>query len=126
MTELDQRVLESDVVVMEGESRYSRKAITVASGAGKLACGAVLGKVTASGKYVLSDPAAADGSETAVAVLLTPVDATAADAEGSALVRFAVINRARLSYAAGVTTAANRQTLADDLEAIGILVREGA
>lgn len=53
--------------------------ITVASGAGVLARGTVLGIVTASGKYVKSASAASDGSQTPVAVLADSIDATSAD-----------------------------------------------
>ncbi len=51
-----------------------------------LEAGAVLGKVTASGKYKAFDPAAVDGSEAAAGVLYGAVDASAADAEGVAIV----------------------------------------
>lgn len=44
-----------------------------------LARGAVLGKITASGKYTLSASGASDGSEAPVCVLAFAVDATAAD-----------------------------------------------
>jgi hypothetical protein len=52
---------------------------TIASGAGVLPRGALLGKITATGKYILSLAAAADGSQVPDAILLEPVDATAAD-----------------------------------------------
>jgi hypothetical protein len=52
---------------------------TIASGAGILARGTLLGKITASGKYVKSLTASADGSEVPDAILLEAVDATAAD-----------------------------------------------
>jgi hypothetical protein len=58
--------------------------VTVASGAGALAAGAVLGRITANGKYVLSLAAATDGSEVPRAVLATAVDATNADADAIA------------------------------------------
>lgn len=41
--------------------------------------GALLGKITASGKYILSLTAAADGSQTPAAILVDDVNATAAD-----------------------------------------------
>lgn len=41
--------------------------------------GAVLGKVTASGKYVLHDDSADDGSETIAAILAEDTDATGGD-----------------------------------------------
>lgn len=43
--------------------------------------GAVMGKITASGKFTLSASAAADGSQTPTAILAHDVDATSADQE---------------------------------------------
>lgn len=57
----------------------SRK-VTLISGQ-NLTRGALLGKITASGKYNLSLSAAADGSQTPTAVLAEDCDASAADAE---------------------------------------------
>ncbi len=54
--------------------------------------GAVLGRITASGKLVRFDPAASDGSEVAVAVLTQQVDATAA---GDYPIRPAISGRVR-------------------------------
>lgn len=56
--------------------------ITVASGAGVLTRGTVLGRITASGKYIKSVASANDGSQTPVAILADAVDATSADALG--------------------------------------------
>jgi hypothetical protein len=53
-----------ECVVSEGNGRISRETITVLSGQ-NLEAAAVLGKVTASGKYKALDPAASDGSQTA-------------------------------------------------------------
>lgn len=52
--------------------------IVLASGQ-NLKRGAVLGRITASGKYVLSLSAAADGSQAPAAVLAVDTDATGAD-----------------------------------------------
>lgn len=52
--------------------------VTVLQGQ-KLPRGAVLGKITATGKYVLSTAAAEDGSEVPTRVLAHGVDATAGD-----------------------------------------------
>lgn len=60
----------------------TRKA-TIKSGAGILKRGSLLGKITATGKYVLSTSAAVDGSEVPDVILLEPVDATAADVEAA-------------------------------------------
>jgi hypothetical protein len=60
--------------------RIERKR-TIASGAGVLKAGTVLGKITVGGKYVTSASALANGAQTPDAVLAHDVDATAADAE---------------------------------------------
>ena len=52
--------------------------VTLISGQ-DLARGALLGKITASGKYTLSLSGASDGSETPEAILLDAVDASAGD-----------------------------------------------
>lgn len=56
------------------------EAITLITGQ-NLSRGALLGKITASGKYTLSLSAAVDGSQTPVAILAKDTDATAADVE---------------------------------------------
>lgn len=60
--------------------------VTIASGAGVVAYGTLLGRVTASGKYIKSVRTAVDGSEKPVAVfaILNGVDATSADQLGAA------------------------------------------
>jgi hypothetical protein len=50
-----------EFVVSEGNGKISRETITVLSGE-TLKAAAVLGKVTASDKYKVLDPAAVDGS----------------------------------------------------------------
>lgn len=65
--------------LLGGDAKIVTMEITVASGAGALARGAILGKVTASGKYLLSLAAAEDGSQAPDCVLSEAVDATAAD-----------------------------------------------
>ena len=61
-----------------GEHPVTSRQITLLTGQ-NLARGAVLGKVTATGKYILSLSAAVDGSEVPDAVLAEATDATAAD-----------------------------------------------
>ncbi len=55
------------------------KNVVIASGAGKLVRGTVLGKITTGGKYKKVDSTSSDGSQTAKAILKYPVDATSAD-----------------------------------------------
>lgn len=61
-------------------------AVTVASGAGVLKRGAVLGEVTATKKHVLSASASTDGSQVVDCILLHDVDAASADAPAQAYV----------------------------------------
>ena len=87
-------------------SDYTRETITIASGAGKLAPGTVLGQITASGKYAAHDPNATDGTETAVAVLWGKADASGGDATAVAVVRGpAIVNRHEISWPEGATEA---------------------
>ena len=58
--------------------------VTILSGE-NLAAMSVLGKITASGKYILSDDGAGDGSEVPDAILMEAVDATGGDKVGLAL-----------------------------------------
>ena len=66
---------------------YTRETVTLASGAGKLAPGTVLGKITTGGKYTGLAPAASNGSQNAAGILWECADATDADAPGCALIR---------------------------------------
>lgn len=124
-----EKTVPGDVILWEEDAHYSRKKVTWASGAGVVAIGAVGGKITATGKFIPVNPASVlgeEGAEVAAAVAIEEVDATTADAEGLALVREAVVNRAKLVWPADVDLAAERQTAVDQLEAVGIIAREGA
>lgn len=80
------------------------KKVTVASGAGVLAAGTVLGKVTVSSKYLKSLAAAGDGSEAPDMILAHEVDASEADVE--AMVYFSgVFNADALTIGTGHTAA---------------------
>lgn len=108
----------------EAESLYSRDQIVLASG-NNLLLGAVLGVVTASGKYAEFDPAAADGRENAKAVLIQDTDASVADADTVALRRHAAVSKAALVWKTGTTAPQIAAALAQ-LEAIGIVARDAA
>jgi len=110
-----------DVVLFEEDKFYSRDAVIVAAGA-DLTVGAVLGKVTATGKYILSAPAAVDGSETPIAVLITDAAAATADVTGAiALTRHSTVMRSGLNFHGTITTKAQRDTAVAALKAVGIL-----
>ena len=112
---------ESEFLHYELEPQYTREQVTVASGQ-NLPAGAVVGKITATGKYAAYNNAATDGTETAAGVLVAAVDASGGDAQGVILARgpAVVLNRAldwNGQTGAAVTDGQN------DLAAISILVR---
>lgn len=123
MTVLTEGRHPGEFLMSEAKGQRSRGNITVASGAGIIAPGTVLGKITASGKYVASAVGAADGSQTAVAVALYGCDATSADADIAAIVRSAEVNGNVLTYHADRDQAAEKTAANADLAAAGIIVR---
>jgi hypothetical protein len=83
---------------------YTRETVTLASGAGKLAPGTVLGKITTGGKYTILAPAASNGSQNAAGILWADVDSTAADAPGVVVLRGpAIVNRNEIIWPEGAT-----------------------
>ena len=74
-----------DLLKYELNPNYTRESATLLAGT-NYPLGAVLGVVSASGKYTLSPATGTDGSEVAAAVLLEAVDASAADVTGLVLV----------------------------------------
>ena len=107
-----------------GVSR-SRDVITVLSGQ-VLVAGAVIAKVTASGKYVERANAAdvaVDGSETAVGILFEAVDATAGDTPGVGILRDAEFNMAEVVYKTGYVVDTDDTDSVGELAAVGIIGR---
>ncbi|MCP5197540.1 MAG: head decoration protein [Gammaproteobacteria bacterium] len=84
----------------------SRENLTLVSGAGLVKAGTVLGQITASGKYTPYDDGFSDGSETAAAISLYEVDATAADVEVACIARLAAVQTAALQWHANVDATA--------------------
>jgi hypothetical protein len=114
-----------DLLKYEAPNLYSREQATVAAGQ-NLPLGAVVGRETATSKLKALDPAAGDGSEVALGVLALAVDATLIDREDAILIaRHAIVARQALIWPTGLT-AAQRAAAIAQLEARGILVRDGA
>lgn len=118
--------LQSDVLKYELNANISREVVTLLAGR-NYPVGAVLGRITASGKYQLSPATGSDGSQTAAAVLLYPVDATSADATGVVAVRGPVIvSKAGLVFDATVDDATKRAAKHTQLLALGVIPRDAA
>lgn len=114
-----------DLLKYEAPNLYSRERATVAAGQ-NLPLGAVVGRVTATGKLKALDPSATDGTEVAAGVLGNAVDATLIDREDAILIaRHAIVARHALVWPAGITTAQQLAAIAQ-LEARGIVVRDSA
>lgn len=112
----------TEIIQSEANGTLSREQITIVSGSGALAAGTVLGKITASGKYKAYDDDNADGSETAAAVLLYPVDATSADVIASVIFRFAEIKSGAVVWAS-TNDAGDKTAGIADLAAKHIIIR---
>ncbi|AZB66175.1 head decoration protein [Cereibacter sphaeroides] len=114
-----------DVLKYEVNPNYTREVVTLLAGM-PYPVGAVLGRITASGKYKLATSGGTDGAQTASAVLLYAVDATLADATGIVVARGpAIVSRAALAYDATVDDAAKITTKIGQLAAVGIIARDG-
>ena len=116
--------VDSDVVKTEGRNRYSRDEATLLAGSGPVECGAVLGKVTASGKFKPLAPTATDGSQTAAAVILETTLANTADQTVVILSRHAEIVLQALVWPAGITNTQKTAAIAQ-LQSQGIVARNG-
>lgn len=108
-------------IASEANGTRSRETITIVSGQ-NLKAGAVVGKITASGKYAAYDNAAENGTEAAAGVLFAAVDASDADAAGVIVARDAEVVESSLVFAAGQDATAQTAAIAD-LAALGIIAR---
>jgi len=111
---------------IHSSGEFTRKRIVVASGAGDLETGTVLGKVTASGKYAPYDPAASDGREAVAGIIYDGVDATAEDQDAVLVAGQAVIVPIYLRWHTTVDDQAKIDTGISALEALGFQTRQAA
>jgi len=118
-----------DLLKFELNANYCRETVTLKAGT-NYALGSVLGKITASGKYRLSPAAQVagdEGAETAVAVLIEAMDATAGDKTGLVVARGpAIPSKDALVFDASVDQAAEKSAKHDQLAAAGIVPRDTA
>lgn len=110
-------------LLSEAHGQRSRENIAIAAGAGIVSPGSVLGRVTATGKYVVSAVGATDGSQTPAAINIYGADASTAGANVSAIVRDAEVNGHCLVYHADRDQPAEKAAAHDALKSLGIIVR---
>ncbi len=129
MTTLTKSPTLGDLLKFELNGNYCRETVTLKSGT-NYALGSVLGKITASGKHRLSPAAVVagdEGAETAIAVLIEAVDATAADKLGLVVARGpAIVSKAALVFDASVDQPSEKTAKRGQLAAAGIVPRDTA
>ena len=114
-----------DLLKYEAPNLYSREQDTVAA-AQHLALGTVVGRETATARLKALDPAASDGTESAVGVLGNAVDATLIDREDAILIaRHAIVARGALVWPNSIS-AAQKNAAIQQLAERGVLVRDSA
>jgi len=117
--------LSSDWLRHELDPRLYREEVTILAGAGVLPTGAVMGKITASGKYKRHVNGAADGTQTAVAVLLNAVDASGGtDVKGVVVTGQAEIVALALSWDASVNDNTKKNAALTSLASVGFKTRQ--
>ena len=104
-----------EFLLSEGNGTISRESVVIAAAAGAIAAGTLLGKITASGKYVAYSNVAADGSQTAVGIAYDNIDDLATDQKATIIARDAEVTGASLVGLDAPGTA--------DLALVGIIVR---
>ena len=126
MTVLTQPPSMGDVLKYELNPNFTRETITLLAGTA-YPVGAVLGRITASGKYKLSTSGGSDGGQNAAAVLLYATDARAADRDAVVILRGpAIVSKAALVFDATVDDAAKTANKHGQLAALGIIPRDTA
>lgn len=116
MTVLTESIHVGEFLLSEAPGFYSRDVgVVTVSGATKWLSGTLLGKITATGKYIKYLNGASDGSEVVAAILLNELNPVAGDIKATLITRDAEVIGAKLtgSDAPGLV----------DLAARGIVVR---
>jgi hypothetical protein len=95
--------------LIAGDFPLVTQSITIAAGQ-TLERGAVLGRISANGQYVLSQVKASDGSESPNVVLAQNIDTTDGESEATCYLS-GQFNSAALTFGAGHTTGSAMHTL---------------
>jgi hypothetical protein len=105
----------AEFLLSEGNGEISREQVIVAAAAGALVAGTVVGKITASGKYVAYNNAATDGSQAAAGVLYAAAPDLTVDQKAVIIARQAEVIGSKL---AGLDNDGR-----NDLAGLGIVIR---
>ena len=125
MTPITEQNNLGDLLKYEAPNRYSLDVATIAAGQ-NLPLGTVLGRNASDGKHYAIDPAATDGTESAIGVLANAIDATHADRSDAILIaRHAIVAKTALVWPISLT-GAQRMAYEQQLAERGVLVRESA
>ena len=113
-----------DLLKYEGPNLYSREEVTVASGQ-NLKRGAVVGMVTTSGLIKQLAPAAEDGTEVTIGIMMDDVNASTGNTKTVAIMREAIVAHNAVVWPASIT-AAQKKAATESLKNYGIVLRKGA
>lgn len=123
MTILTEGPRKAGFMLSEANDYRSRDMVELTVGADEtIVAGTILGKITASGKYVAQLDASADGSETAAAVLFADASGDSEDLEVTVIARDAEVIGADLTYDPAADATEKAATDAA-LATVGIIVR---
>jgi hypothetical protein len=113
-----------DLLKYEGPNLYSREEAMIASGQ-NLKRGTVVGLVTTSGLVKQLAPAAEDGTELAIGILMDDADASAGNTKAVAVMREAIVAHNAVVWPSSITAAQQKAAL-ENLKLYGIIIRKGA
>jgi hypothetical protein len=124
MTAITEGLNLGDLLKYEAPNLYSREQVTVVAGQ-NLELGAVVGRITATAKFKVFDPAATDGSELPAGILLGACDATLIDRDDALLLaRHGMVASNAVVWPAGITVEQKTTALAQ-MSSLGVLFRQG-
>ncbi len=124
MTAITEGLNLGDLLKYEAPNLYSREQVTIVAGQ-NLELGAVVGRITATAKFKVFDPAATDGSELPAGILLGACDATLIDRDDALLLaRHGMVASNAVVWPAGLTVEQKTTALAQ-MSSLGVLVRQG-
>ncbi|WP_339047498.1 head decoration protein [Candidatus Mesenet endosymbiont of Phosphuga atrata] len=112
-----------DLLKYEASNIYSRDQVTVAKGQ-NLSLGAVVSKKTDDGLIKVLNPTATDGTQIAIGVVISDVDAKAADTKAVIITRIALLADCILVWPTNITEEQKSKAI-KQLEERGIIIRKG-